>query len=213
MSLAPDLVLVPTRLERDQLQNFLPANRDFRWEVCGFGPVYAAAHTAWLLSQQLPRRVFLLGIAGAYRGNSELGCATQFSRVNLFGVGAGSGAAHTPSCKLQFMASEPGLGGDEQGIPLHFAAGLPCEPLLLSVCSAAADPLEVEHRLEQHPNASAEDMEAFGVALACAKFNIPLYVIRGISNAAGDRNTEQWRTQPALQAAAQLFQAVRETSV
>ena len=213
MAAAPDLVLVPTTLERDLLLPYLNDSRGMRVELCGFGPVNAAAAVGWFLSQHLPRRVFLLGIAGSYGGAIEIGQAAQFSRVHLCGIGAGTGAAHTPSRKLGFMTDEPTLAWECDGIPLLFAAGLPCEPLLLTVCSAAANPMDVEYRLEQFPNAAAEDMEGYGVALACAKFDVPLYVIRGVSNIAGDRRREGWHVQPALQAAGELFHAVRGQTV
>ena len=213
MAAAPDLVLVPTVFELNGLRPHLAADADFRFEVCGFGPVNAAAEVAWQLSRFPTRRVFLLGIAGSYRGAAEIGQAMQFRRVSLSGIGAGTGAAHIPSRDLGFMSGEPGHDWESGGIPLHFAAGLPCEPLLLTVCAAAADPMDVEYRREQFPNAAAEDMEGFGAALACTKFDVPLYVIRGISNAAGDRDQQHWQVQSAIRAAAELFQAVREQKV
>jgi futalosine hydrolase len=44
-------------------------------------------------------------------------------------------------------------------------------------------------------------MEGFGVALACALARVPLAIVRGISNAAGERDTKRWRIREALAAA------------
>ena len=50
----------------------------------------------------------------------------------------------------------------------------------------------------------AEDMEAFGVALACHARQTPLTVVRGISNLAGDGDVAGWRIDEALTAARAL---------
>jgi futalosine hydrolase len=44
-------------------------------------------------------------------------------------------------------------------------------------------------------------MEAFAVAFACQRAGLPLTVVRGISNIAGERDKSQWRVKPALDAA------------
>jgi futalosine hydrolase len=54
------------------------------------------------------------------------------------------------------------------------------------------------------PAAVAEDMEGFAVALACRLAGVPLTIIRGISNTAGDRDHARWRVPEALAAAAAL---------
>ena len=53
-------------------------------------------------------------------------------------------------------------------------------------------------------DAIAEDMEAFGVAMAASLAKVPLQVVRGISNNAGDRRLSQWKINDALNSAAQL---------
>jgi len=42
------------------------------------------------------------------------------------------------------------------------------------------------------------------VAMACKLARIPLIVIRGISNIAGDRNKANWNVKAALKAAVEL---------
>jgi futalosine hydrolase len=75
------------------------------------------------------------------------------------------------------------------------------EGLLLTVCAASADPAEAERRARTWRGARAEDMEAFGAALACALAGVPLDVVRGISNVAGVRDTSTWRIAEALDSA------------
>jgi futalosine hydrolase len=58
--------------------------------------------------------------------------------------------------------------------------------------------------LDRHPHADAEDMEGFGVAVGCYFGGMPLQIIRGISNRAGDRNKRNWDVEGALHAAGEL---------
>ena len=49
----------------------------------------------------------------------------------------------------------------------------------------------------------AEDMEGFAVATACRLANVPLSIIRGISNVAGDRDHRRWEIDLAIDRLAQ----------
>ena len=64
--------------------------------------------------------------------------------------------------------------------------------------------VDVAMRLERYPDAVAEDMEGFGVAVACYFGGVPLQIIRGISNRAGDRDKRNWDIDGALHAAGEL---------
>jgi futalosine hydrolase len=59
----------------------------------------------------------------------------------------------------------------------------------------------------------AEDMEGFAVAMACRLRGVPLDIVRGISNTAGDRDASRWQVAAALEAAGRLaVQIVEEAS-
>lgn len=194
----PELILVPTPMELrqlDQLGGFQEALG--RPALCGFGPVSAAARTAQLLAQLRPRRVLLLGLAGSLdRERAPLQSATGFARVRLDGVGVGTGASFQPPSRLGFPQWDGAEPIDET---LTLSPGGQGE--LLTVCAASASPSEASARRERYPEAVAEDMEGFGVALACRLLGVPLAVVRGISNAAGEREREAWCVRAALAAA------------
>ena len=76
--------------------------------------------------------------------------------------------------------------------------------LLLTTCAASGCLNDVNERIRKFPEAVAEDMEAFSVAMACSIASVELTVIRGISNNAGDRNKANWKIETALRAAAEL---------
>lgn len=177
-------------------------------QTCGFGPIVAGIRTMRLLAHYKPREVVLVGIAGALGPQLPIGTATVFSRIACYGIGAGSGLDFETASELgwpqwtdpEFGQSfgdviEPATESDPES-----SAGL----MLLTVCAASGCNEDVEHRLNKFPHAVAEDMEAFSVALACRMAGIPLTVIRGISNMAGDRDKSNWNVATALEAAAEL---------
>lgn len=215
--MAACLILVPTRLERRLLEGRLRA-RGVALPVacCGFGPVVAAARTAQLIAAEAPERVLLVGIAGSLHADLRVGSAWQFERVACHGVGAGSAADFLPAGRIGWRQWEgfddapDSAIGDLLPLAVRAAAGNPGGPLrtaglLLSACAASGGPADVESRLESFPEAVAEDMEGFGVAAACRLAGLPLGIIRGISNRAGDRDTSRWRIEEAAAAAADLL--------
>ena len=50
-------------------------------------------------------------------------------------------------------------------------------------------------------------MEGFAVAVACRLAGVPLKIIRGISNHAGDRQHSRWKITEALLSAAALYES------
>ena len=197
---APPLLLVPTAPERERLQAL--GSIDGRTlELCGFGPIAAAARTASLLARSGSDRVLLLGIAGTFEPEElALGSAATFDAVHLDGVGAGEGASRLSAAAMGFAHWEDEEGPLGDSLPLH--ASRPAGSLL-TVCAASATREQAEER-RARTGASAEDMEAFGVALACRLHGARLTVIRGVSNHAGDRDAGSWRIGAALEAAHRL---------
>ena len=207
---ASTLILVPTALERSVLEEEggLPTAP----ALCGFGPISAAARTAQLLHEQRPARVLLLGVAGSLaRERAEPGQALDFAWVRLDGVGAGSGPDFLPPSRLGF----PQWQGANERIEETLALRAHGTAELLTVCSASATPAEAGARRARYPAAVAEDMEGFGVALACRLAGVALTIVRGISNVAGERDRRRWNVRAALRTARQralecLEQAGRE---
>ena len=206
------LILIPTEPERCLLTPRLAAlpPADTAVELCGFGLVAAAARTAQLIAGLRPERVILVGIAGRLDDRLAVGAATLFETVTCHGIGVGSGPAFISAATLgwQQWPGDPGEPASAIGdvLPCAVPVGgdLPRERLLLTVTAAAAGPEDVRLRKAIFPEASAEEMEGFAVALACRLFRIPCTVVRGISNTAGDRNKAHWQLEAPLAAAADL---------
>jgi futalosine hydrolase len=203
---SPTLLLFPTDLERRRFADAGGLAPGFALAaLAGFGPLAAAARTAGLLSELRPRRVLLVGIAGAYDAERHpVGSALGFARVALDGVGAGAGRAFLGPAALGFP-QWPGSPRTTRA-PVVDELALAHAPdrddgLLLTTCAASGSPAEAAERRERFPDAVAEDMEGFAVALACALARVPAAVVRGISNRAGERDAATWRVPAALAAA------------
>ncbi|MFT7484916.1 MAG: futalosine hydrolase [Candidatus Paceibacteria bacterium] len=210
---SPTLLLVPTELEHARLQDlggFTPGT--CLVSLCGFGPVASAARTAQLLGQLRPKRVLLVGIAGAYdTEQAPVGSALEFEEVAMHGIGAGEGTAFEGPPALGFP-QWPGSPGTTKhpvvdSLPLACPKGVG-QGTLLTTCAAAKQEEQSRFRQDLFGEAVAEDMEGFAVAMACALAQTPLRIIRGISNRVADRDPATWRIPAALAAARDRAQAI-----
>ncbi len=207
---ASNLLLFPTELEHRRFADYGGLEPELALQlVCGFGPIAAAIRTTQLIARIRPRHVLLVGIAGAYDGERDpVGEARVFSTVSIEGIGAGRGVELIGPNKLGFP-QWPG-SDDTRTTPIDESIELACPPdvgcgELLTTCAASDSPAHAAERLERHPRAVAEDMEGYAVAMACAFEEIPLTIVRGISNVVGDRRPENWRIPSALAAARRLL--------
>lgn len=220
MTTLDDLVLIPTNAERQLCKEAIASvffNMSVSVHLCGWGVIEAAVGATRLIKDLRPRRVWLVGIAGAISSvnplvpnltaetttgaglDLELGQAYEFTRITIDGIGVGQGSSHLSFDQLGWQKL---FGG-----PIGLSGVVELNPFtkkhldLLTVCSASASLREAEVRRRRHPSALAEDMESFSVAAACNQLGVPLRVIRGISNWAGDREQARWQTKRAMLAA------------
>jgi len=205
------LILIPTHLERQRL----PVARwqqDYCCQVrlCGFGPIAAGVQAARRLEHDQPMRVLLAGIAGSYdTSRLPLEKAACFAHVHCDGVGVGQGEAFQSAAELGFPQWHVnGVGAEAQRdvLPLSVPQGEQTAGELVTVCAAASDEAMVARRQSRFPHVVAEEMEGFSVAIACRLAHVPLCIVRGISNRAGQRDRGQWRIAEALQATAELVE-------
>ncbi|MCA9193302.1 MAG: hypothetical protein KDB03_16135 [Planctomycetales bacterium] len=209
------LLLIPTEFEWLSISETLRYKLSglARVEFCGFGPIAAAASTTRLVMQGGFKEIYLLGIAGSYSSRLRLGQAYYFAQVGSYGIGIGSGQHHRSAFKLGWIPWD----SLELSYPSRFTTAIPLtsgfntplhlSPKLLSVCSAGVSTTDIAMCLEHHPDAEAEDMEGYAVALACRQFSIQPTIIRGISNSVGERDKNNWQVAAAMNAAAGLFLA------
>lgn len=197
------LLLVPTELELELLEPHLAdAELSAAVEVCGFGPVAAAARTAHLIETKRPSHVVLAGIAGTFCADTlPLGTACCFRQVAIDGIGVGESSRFVSARDLGFSPADL----SEDTLILEPLGNNRPEGLLLTCCAASDSAEMALARRKRHPNALAEDMEGFGVALACRFATVPATIVRGISNLVGNRDKSTWEVGNAIRAAADLL--------
>jgi futalosine hydrolase len=189
------LVLVPTELESGLL---FPDGPPAPLAVCGFGLAAAGAGAAHAIAEHRAAAedgVVLVGAAGAYdTSRHPIGTAVRAGSVRCDGIGAGSGDGYRSAAELGFAAAGAIVLG--QG------------PELLSVATAAGSTAEAADRQSRYPAAAGEEMEGYAVAVAAWLFGVDLTIVRGFSNAAGDRDHAGWRMDEALGRAAALVRGL-----
>jgi futalosine hydrolase len=181
------LILVPTSYEAELLDL-----SDVPVAVCGFGLAAAGAGASYAIGEHADDAadgVILVGAAGSYDPRAApLGSALVASAVRVRGVGVGYGAGHRTAAQLGWA--------DADVMPLDGDGGE-----LLSVASASASLEQAAARSARNPAAVGEEMEGYAVALAAQLHGVPLRIVRGISNVAGDREHDRWQMDEALAAA------------
>jgi futalosine hydrolase len=218
------LILVPTAYEmgilwgdktlEGVLQNgILPATiaqTETRLALCGFGLAASGAGAAWAMGRYLReytgpiRHVILIGIAGTYDSITHApGSAMLATGAQCQGISAGDK-------RWQQTPPRQGLSPVYDEVTFHLPVVKKPEietGLLLSVAAASASVTEAGERAAQFPGAVAEDMEAFAVGIAAHHYELPMSVIRGISNIAGDRDKTRWQVEESLTAARELLES------
>lgn len=212
------LILIPTDFEADFLRpamRSILARDDVEAKICGFGPIASGIRTAQFVSELRPTNCVLVGIAGAYLPSLAKGSAHIFRKIACYGIGAGSGSQFASAEKMGWKQWSAPIGESHIGDSLTLKSSGPASSdlQLLTVCASSLCERDIEHRLGLFPNAAAEDMEGFSVALACLSSNVPITIVRGISNKAGDRDQSNWDVESALLAAAKLAQSAIELHI
>jgi futalosine hydrolase len=201
--------------------------------VCGFGMAVSGARTAHLLATLRPDQVILMGIAGRFGSTLEIGKAYPFSEVACYGIGAGAGQNHRSASELGWKhwdgddlseraVNESAVSANAVGLripimdqihlnqyDLHREPHLKLK--LLTATAASNDEDDVADKLKKYSDVVAEDMEGFSVAAACQLASVPLTIIRGISNQAGDRDHKNWQVHEAMTSVALIVEGILAT--
>lgn len=196
------LILIPSDPERDAFAaTGLPD--DCVVANCGVGLVASAVETTRLIQIHQPRHVFLAGIAGGLQPDRPVGSVVIGSSVFQSGLGAGEAESFESMESLGFdrFLQNTRLQTPDQ-LPLWTPAGTSdASGGIVSVAAASANDTQAQRHCCAFENVAAEDMESYSVAFACRQADIPLTVVRGISNVAGDRNPAAWDFKGAMKAA------------
>ncbi|MEE2639389.1 MAG: hypothetical protein VX768_02070 [Planctomycetota bacterium] len=183
------LLLVPTDREIEAIESLINIPETSVLHRCGFGLLESAIQTARLIQQFQPDSILLAGIAGSYpNAGLSIGSVYCFESCSQYGIGSWREKFCSAS-DLGFSESAP------DSISLNCPEDFPRSQRLVSVTTAGL--FQAPGIRTRYPDASAEDMEGYGVALTATSFQVPLTIIRSISNEVG-QPVEHWKIDDAL---------------
>lgn len=166
-------------------------------EPVGVGPAEAAAGTARLLATGRYRAVISAGIAGGFPGRAPVGATVLGARSIAADLGAESPGGFLPVEELGFGRSRVDA---DPALLKALATALP-EAIVgdvLTLATVTGTATTADRLAERFPQAVAEAMEGYGVAVAAR--DLPFVELRTISNPVGPRDRAAWRLKEAFAA-------------
>lgn len=208
------LVMVAVDVERLAVVKGIKGDDRFEVQICGVGPVSAAAKTATILAHHDYDLVISAGIAGGFSGRADIGSIVVSSEII-------SGDLGTETSEGFKYAEDIGLGSSRVIVdqplaknivdhlsnsiqfPIHYGS-------ILTLATVTSSSAVSEKLMAREREAVAEAMEGFGVALAAQDKGIPAIEIRAISNQVGPRDKNAWRIEEALISLEEAFAKLTE---
>ncbi|TNH30077.1 futalosine hydrolase [Micromonospora orduensis] len=185
----------------------------------GVGPAVAGAATARLLALAEAaghpyRAVVSAGVAGGFAGRAAVGDTVLGTASIAADLGAESPDGFIPVDELGMPPALLGGGSVVPADPTLLAAlcaALPAATVgpVLTVSTVTGTTASTEELRRRHPEAVAEAMEGYGVAVAAAQAGVPFAELRTISNPIGPRDRDAWRLREALTALTTAAPALR----
>ncbi|WP_430781130.1 futalosine hydrolase [Actinoplanes sp. G11-F43] len=212
MNAYPILVVTAVSAEAESFRDHLDPER-IVVEAVGVGPAAAAAGTARLLASRPYRAVISAGIAGGFPGRTEIGGLVIATRSIAADLGAESPGGFLPIEELGFGSSV--LSADPvlvKALREALPHAVPGDVLTLATVTGTAP--TADRLAARFPQAAAEAMEGYGVAVAAEGAAVPFAELRAISNPVGPRDRAAWRMADAfaaLRAAAPALNALPTT--
>ncbi|MEU4477136.1 futalosine hydrolase [Micromonospora sp. NPDC023966] len=176
----------------------------------GVGPAVAGAATARLLALAEAagrpyRAVVSAGIAGGFVNRVPVGGTVLANRSVAADLGAESPTGFIPVEELG-MPAELLRGGSvvpaDPGLLAALRTALPAAAVgaVLTVSTVTGTAASTAALADGHPDAVAEAMEGYGVAVAATQAGLPFAELRTVSNPIGPRDRGSWRMREAFAA-------------
>jgi futalosine hydrolase len=207
---ARTLVITAVPAEAEAVRAGLVPDVAVTVEAVGVGPAAAAAGTARLIALaegagRPYRAVVSAGIGGGFPDRAALGTLVLATRSIAADLGAESPEGFLTIEQLGMPLAQLGGGTAIDGdadLLAQLRTALPRATvgavLTLSTVTGTAETARVLSA--RHPDAVAEAMEGYGVAIAASRANLPFLELRAISNPVGPRDRDAWRLQEAFDA-------------
>ncbi|MEH0937872.1 futalosine hydrolase [Micromonospora psammae] len=185
----------------------------------GVGPAVAGAATARLLALAEAagrpyRAVVSAGIAGGFAGRVPVGGTVLGTRSVAADLGAESPEGFIPVDELgmppELLGGGPTVDADPE-LLANLRAALPGAVVgaILTVSTVTGTAASTRALADRHPDALAEAMEGYGVAVAAAQAAVPFVELRTVSNPIGPRDRGSWRMREAFTALTEAARTLR----
>jgi futalosine hydrolase len=208
------LVVTAVQVERDAVLRGIRDSSRFEVLAAGVGPAAAAARTAAALAAGGDYGLVIsAGIGGGFDGRAEVGSLAIASEIVAADLGVETPDGFSSLDELGFGASRISVDAALAAMVTAalLAAGLPVHiGPVLTVSMATGTAATALERAARVPNAAAEGMEGFGVAIAAQDCGLPILEIRAISNKVGPRDRSAWRIEDALKRLEEAFLIISE---
>jgi len=189
----------------------------------GVGKANAAATAAMLLDSLCPEAVLCFGCAGAYPGSGlqigdlilaseeiygDEGAMTSDGFLDMEGLGFPLVETGGERWFNRFPADPELLGSNHRLIAAQTGKGRRVAVGPLVTVSACSGTVVLGRELARRTGGLGENMEGAAVAQLCARFGVPFFEVRGISNLVEERDLSRWELAAAAAAAQQAIRAV-----
>lgn len=207
------LIMTAVDAEREAVLRGLNGAKQFDVVLAGVGPASAAAKTAFALAKHRYDLVISAGIGGGFVGRAGIGSTVIGTESIAADLGAETAEGFLNVTELGFGTVKYDC---EPSLVTTFKKALQTTELdvqtgsILTISTVTGTKESADILATRHPNATAEAMEGFGVAVAAKQLNIPFIEIRTISNAVGPRNRDEWRIGDALASLENTFATLLE---
>ncbi|MFJ4189570.1 futalosine hydrolase [Kitasatospora sp. NPDC089509] len=177
----------------------------------GVGPAAAAAATATALAARPYGLVASAGIAGGFAPHAPVGATVLASAIVAADLGAETPEGFADVTELGFGTARHTPAPAVVAWTARALAACGVEAVtgpVLTVSTVTGSAERAATLAARHPGAAAEAMEGFGVAEAAARFGVPAFELRTVSNPVGPRDRSAWRIGEALAALESAFAAL-----
>lgn len=176
----------------------VPVDGRFDVAVCGVGLVNSAAGMSRFLSTGNYRKVFLLGICGAYLNRDlDIGEVVRVDSEVVGDMGAQNSDGHFIPWRDISKQNEIFVGETTRYLPLMLASVRSVVGVSVNCCTGTS---YLSLKRSALFDADVESMEGASVFAICKAFRVPVFEFRAISNIATDRDPSQWKIAEAMTA-------------
>ena len=200
------LIVTAVDAEREAMERGLPPSVRAAGDVVVVAGGVGAAAVAAATASELARRPFSYavsaGIGGGFPDSAKLGDLLAADRIIAADLGAQDGDRFLSLDELGF------------GTCVYEAFRIPGDVFVrgdvLTVNTVTGSAERADFLRARHPAAIGEAMEGYGVAVAAARFGVPVAEIRAVSNPVGPRDRNAWRIGEALAALTEAARLIVE---